>query len=131
MTSTDSYAPPGSGAPAAIVPTASCDACGQVFDLRGPSCPRCGFQRVGASPRLGQSAGSKSPRTAMWLSLGWPGAGHFYAGDTEKAAILSTVSAVGLVLSATVIGPVLALLLWLGLALYTAIDAGRAVDARR
>ena len=128
MTSTDSFAPP--GAPAARVPTAPCDACGQVFDLRGAGCPKCGFQRAGASPRLGRPAGSKSPRTAMWLSLGWPGAGHFYAGDSEKAAIFGAVSAVGLVLSATVIGPALGVLLWLGLALYTAIDAGRAVDAR-
>jgi hypothetical protein len=33
-------------------------------------------------------------------------------------------------LAATLIGPGLGLLVWLGLALYAAIDSGRAVDAR-
>ena len=130
MTLPDSFAPPTAGAPVVTVPTAPCDACRQVFDLRAADCPRCGFLRTGASPRLGRPAGSKSPRTAMWLSLGWPGAGHFYAGDNEKGAIFSGASAFGFLLSATVIGPVLGVFIWLGLALYTAIDAGRAVDAR-
>ena len=84
--------------------------------------------RNGASPLLGRPAGAKSPRSAMWLSLGWPGAGHFYAGDNEKGAIFSAASASSVLLSATVIGPALGVLVWLGLALYTAIDAGRAVD---
>jgi TM2 domain-containing membrane protein YozV len=66
----------------------------------------------------------------MWLSLSWPGAGHFYAGDTEKGTIFSVASAVCFLLSATVVGPALGSLLWLGVALYTAIDSGRAVDAR-
>ena len=52
----------------------------------------------------------------------WPGAGHVYAGITEKGAILCGISAVLFALSLTLIGPVLGLVLWLGLSLYTAID---------
>ena len=125
MTVPDSIAPPGS-----VVPTAPCEACGQAFDLRAASCPRCAFQRAGRSAELGPPAGAKNPRSAMWLSLAWPGAGHLYAGDAEKGAIFSGASALGFLLSAIVIGPALGVLVWLGLALYTAIDAGRAVDAR-
>jgi TM2 domain-containing membrane protein YozV len=66
----------------------------------------------------------------MWLSLVWPGAGHLYAGDVEKGAILSGVTLVLLLLAATVIGATLGLLAWLAAALYAGIDSGRAVDAR-
>jgi hypothetical protein len=131
----DSIAPPTSAVPTAALPTAAmptapCEACGQVFDVRAASCPRCAFQRAGMSPALGGAVASKNPRTAMWWSLSWPGAGHFYAGDAEKGAIFSAASALCCLLSATVIGPALGVLLWLGVALYTAIDSGRAVDAR-
>jgi hypothetical protein len=73
-------------------------------------------------PSLGSSAKGKSARSAMWLSLTWPGSGHLYAGITEKGAILCGISVVLFALSLTLIGPVLGLVLWLGLALYTAID---------
>jgi hypothetical protein len=73
-------------------------------------------------PSLGIPAKAKSPRNAMWLSLSWPGAGHVYAGVTEKGAILCGISLVLFALSLTLIGPVLGLVLWLGLSLYTAID---------
>lgn len=129
MTIPDSIAPPTAAAPTTPVPTAPCEACGQVFDLRAAGCPRCAFQRTGMLPALGPRIGAKKPRTAMWLSLGWPGGGHFYAGDTEKGAIFSAASVVCFLLSATIVGPVLGLLLWLGVALYTAIDSSRAVDA--
>jgi TM2 domain-containing membrane protein YozV len=130
VTVPDSIAPPTSAVPTASMPTAPCEACGQVFDLRGASCPKCAFQRAGMSSTLGPRIGGKKPRTAMWLSLGWPGAGHFYAGDAEKGAIFSAAAVVCLLLSATIVGPVLGMLLWLGVALHTAIDSGRVVDAR-
>jgi hypothetical protein len=66
----------------------------------------------------------------MWLSLVWPGAGHLYAGDLEKGAVLSGAMLVLLLLAATVIGATLGLLAWLAAALYAGIDSGRAVDAR-
>jgi hypothetical protein len=121
-TSVSSLAPPVAGTP--------CEACGETFDLRAPSCPRCGFPRAGAAAQVARPASKKSPREAMWLSLVWPGGGHLYAGDPDKCAILTSAALVCLLLSAAVIGPVLGLLVWLGLALYGAIDSGRAVDAR-
>ena len=78
-------------------------------------------------PSLGSSAKAKSARSAMWLSLAWPGAGHVYAGVVEKGVIFCAVSTVLFVLSLTVVGPVLGLVAWLGLSLYTAIDVSRAL----
>jgi hypothetical protein len=106
------------------MPTHACEACGQVVELRAALCPRCGFPQ-GGGPKLAGSAGGKSPRKAMWLSLAWPGAGHFYAGDTEKALIFGGAAAVLTVLSLTVLGLVVGMVAWLGLALYAAIDSGR------
>jgi hypothetical protein len=106
------------------MPTHACEACGQVVELRAALCPRCGFPQ-GGGPKLGRSAGGKSPRRAMWFSLAWPGAGHLYAGDSEKALIFGGAAAVLCVLSVTVIGAVVGMLAWLGLALNTAIDSGR------
>jgi hypothetical protein len=63
----------------------------------------------------------------MWLSLAWPGAGHLYAGDSEKAVVFAVASAVLTVVSLTVLPLVVGMVAWLGLALYTAIDAGRAL----
>jgi TM2 domain-containing membrane protein YozV len=122
--------PPPSAPPAVhAVPTDTCEACGQAVDFRAHSCPRCDFPlRPGAS-HGGPVRSSKKPRTAMWLSLGWPGAGHFYAGDSEKGLIFSGASVVVTVLSFTVLGAVLGMLIWLGLALYTAIDSNRAIVA--
>ncbi len=117
-----SLAPPISGTP--------CEACGHAFDVRASSCPRCGFPRAGGGFDELRRAGAKSPREAMWASLLWPGGGHLYAGDANKCAQLTAASLVCLLLAATLIGPVLGLLVWLGLALYAAIDSGRAVDAR-
>jgi hypothetical protein len=65
----------------------------------------------------------------MWLSLGWPGAGHVYAGDAEKGVIFCVASAVLFALSLTAIGPVIALVAWLALSLYTAIDVSLALTA--
>ena len=108
------------------MPTHPCEACGQAVEFRAALCPRCAFPQ-GDTPTLGRSAGGKgkSSRNAMWLSLAWPGAGHFYAGDTEKALIFAGAAAVLCVLSVTLIGAVVGMLAWLGLALYTAIDSGR------
>jgi hypothetical protein len=124
-----SSVPPPSAPPAAhAIPTDTCDACGQAVDFRAASCPRCGFPRGGGPRSLGAAGKAKGPRTAMWLSLTWPGAGHVYAGITEKGAILCGISAVLFALSLTLIGPVLGLVLWLGLALYTALDVSAALS---
>jgi hypothetical protein len=120
-----SSVPPPSAPPAAhAIPTDTCEACGQAVDFRASACPRCAFPRgMGMGlPSLGTSAKAKSARSAMWLSLTWPGSGHLYAGITEKGSILCGISVVLFALSLTLIGPVLGLVLWLGLALYTAID---------
>ena len=121
--------PPPSAPPAAhAIPTEPCDACGQQVELRAAACPRCGFPRRSRA-QLGKRATDKSPRSAMWLSLAWPGAGHLYAGDSEKAVVFAVASAVLTVLSLTVLPLVVGMVAWLGLALYTAIDAGRALAA--
>ena len=113
-----------------MVPTAPCDACGHPFGLRADSCPRCDFPRARGA-RVDAPLSSKSPRSAMWLSLAWPGGGHFYAGDTERGAILTVAALVLTVISVVLLGPALALLAWLGLALYAAIDSGRLVSGSR
>jgi len=123
-----SLPPPGTAAP--VIPTVECEACGQTIDLRAPTCPRCGFPRASLASVLAQPIGAKSPRSAMWLSLGWPGAGHLYAGDTERGAILMVVALVASGLAAVLAGPVLSLVVWLGLALYTAIESGRITESR-
>ncbi len=127
--SQSSSVPPPSAPPAAhAIPTDTCEACGQAVDFRAKACPRCGFPRGTGLPSLGGPVTkAKSPRSAMWLSLSWPGAGHVYAGITEKGAILCGVSVVLFALSLTLIGPVLGLVLWLGLSLYTAIDVSSAL----
>jgi hypothetical protein len=123
-----SVAPP--SAPAPQVPTSPCEACNQEFDLRARACPRCGYPRVlgGDDNPFKPSKSSKTPRSAMWLSLFWPGGGHFYAGDQDTGAILTVISLVILGLSAVLIGPAIGLLLWLGVALYGAIESGRLVS---
>lgn len=124
-----SSVPPPSAAPAAhAIPTDTCEACGQAFDFRASACPRCSFPRgMGGLPSLGVATKAKSPRNAMWLSLTWPGSGHVYAGMTEKGAIFCGISAVLFALSLTLVGPVLGLVLWLGLSLYAAIDVSSAL----
>src|SRR3954454_15802584 len=125
-----SSVPPPSAPPAAhAIPTDTCVACGQAVGFRAPACPRCGLPRGGGRSTGGAAGGAKSPRNAMWLSLGWPGAGHVYAGDTEKGVIFCVIAAVLFVLSLTVVGPVLGLVAWLGLSLYTAIDVSRALTS--
>jgi hypothetical protein len=126
-----SSVPPPSARPAAhAIPTDTCEACGQAVDFRASACPRCAFPRGGMSlPALGSAAKAKSARSAMWLSLTWPGSGHVYGGITEKGAILCGISAVLFALSLTLIGPVLGLVLWLGLALYAAIDISSTLTA--
>jgi hypothetical protein len=117
-------------APAPNVPSAPCDACGQALDLRATACPRCGFPRAGGddNPFRPRASSSKTPRSAMWLSLLWPGAGHVYAGDPNTGAVLTAISVAIIGLSAVLIGPALGLLLWLPLALYAAIGSGRLVS---
>jgi hypothetical protein len=116
--------PPPSAPPAAhAIPTGPCEACGQQVELRAAACPRCSFPRAIGRPQ--RPATGKHPRKAMWLSLAWPGAGHLYAGDQEKALIFGGVSLVLTVLSFTLMPEALGMLAWLGLALYTAIDSGR------
>jgi len=122
-----SFAPP--SAPAAGVPMAPCEACGQDFDLRAASCPRCDLPRGGASAH-GQTVGDRSARKAWWLSLAWPGLGHIYARDTQTGAIFCGVSALTCLLAATVVGPTLGVIAWLAFALYTALDAGRGLEIR-
>jgi hypothetical protein len=117
-------APP--SAPSAAVPAAACEACGHAFDVIATICPRCGFPRGGAKPV--PTIGGRSARKAWWLSLAWPGAGHLYARDTQTGAIFCGVSALICVLSATIIGPTLGVIVWL--ALYTALDAGRSLEIR-
>ena len=107
------------------MPTHACHACDHAVEFRASVCPRCGFPQGGGSKPGRSRAGGKSPRKAMWLSLAWPGAGHFYAGDSEKALIFAGAAAVLCVLSVIVIGAVVGMLAWLGLALYTAIDSSR------
>ena len=115
--------------PSTTVPLAPCEACGQDFDMRAATCPRCDFPRSGAST-LGQTISGRSARKAWWLSLAWPGLGHIYARDTQTGAIFCGVSALVCLLSATVIGPTLGVIVWLALALYTALDSGRALEIR-
>ena len=110
-----------------MVSQAPCDACGEPFALRAESCPRCGFPRNALVPRLSGPTGAKSPRSAMWLSLLWPGAGHFYAGNSERGLLFGGIALAGALLSFA-LGPVLPMLMWLGLSLYTAIDAGRLIS---
>src|SRR4051794_17066729 len=125
-----SSVPPPSAPPAAhAIPTDTCEACGQAVDFRAPACPRCGLPRGGGRSTGGAAGRAKSPRNAMWLSLGWPGAGHVYAGDTEKGVIFCVIAAVLFVLSLTLPGPVPGLVAWLGLSLYTAIDVSRALTS--
>ena len=119
--------PPPTVSAAPPIQTAACEACGQALDVRATICTRCGFPQGGPALVAGRALGAKKPRTAMWLSLSWPGAGHFYAGDSEKGIIFSALALVCCLLSATIAGPVLGLLIWLGLALHTAIDSSRAV----
>ena len=123
-----SVAPP--APPAPVVPTTPCEVCAHAFDLRAAECPRCGFPRTGAAA-LGTPISSKSPRSAMWLSVFWPGGGHFYGGDNDRGAILTVVALVLTMLSAVLLGPALGLLLWLPLSLYAAIDSGRLVSGSR
>ena len=123
-----SQPPPGSFAP--VVPTVQCEACGLAVALSAASCPRCGFPRASLGSVLSQPRGDKSPRSAMWLSVGWPGAGHLYAGDKERGLIFGGVALVASGLATVIGGPVLALVVWLGLALYTAIDSGRITESR-
>ena len=71
----------------------------------------------------------------MWLSFGWPGAGHLYAGRTQDGAVLSFVC-VSLIASGLVElvigGPVLgAAACGSGVALYAAIDSSRAISESR
>ena len=121
-----SVAPPAPPAPA--VSTSPCEACGHGFDVRTTACPRCGFPRSGSGDDPLKRSSKKSPREAMWASLFWPGGGHFYAGDKDTGAVLTAIAIVILGLSAVLIGATLGLLLWLGLALYAAIDSGRQVS---
>src|SRR5215207_3379579 len=84
-----SSVPPPSAPPAAhAITTETCEACGHAVDFRALACPRCAFPRGLGLPSLGSTAKAKSPRSAMWLSLTWPGSGHVYAGITEKGALL-------------------------------------------
>jgi ribosomal protein L37E len=126
-----SSVPPPSAPPAAhAIPTDTCEACGQAVDFRAGACPRCGFPRGGGLSSFAAPAkAAKSPRSAMWLSLTWPGSGHVYAGITEKGAILCGVAAVLFALSLALIGPVLGLVLWLGLSLYAALDVSSALTS--
>lgn len=123
-----SQPPPGASVP--VIPTVECEACGQPVELRAAACPRCGFPRASLASVLAQPSGGKSPRSAMWLSVFWPGAGHLYAGDTERGAIFAGVALVAGGLATVIAGPALALLVWLGLALYTAIESGRITESR-
>jgi hypothetical protein len=109
----------------------ACEACGQAFDFRSPACPRCGFPPASAAPMVAPSRPAKNPRTAMWLSLCWPGAGHLYARDTERAAIFLAASAVLTLASVTFLSVPVVFVLWLGVALYAAIDSGRAASGSR
>jgi hypothetical protein len=118
-----SSVPPPSAPPAVhAIPTDTCEACGQAVDFRVTACPRCAFPRGAGLPAFAPPPKAKSARSAMWLSLTWPGAGHVYAGIAEKGVIFCVVSAILFALSLTLIGPLLGLVLWLGLSLYTAID---------
>jgi hypothetical protein len=120
-------APP--AAPAPQVPTGPCEACTQEFDLRAHACPRCGYPRLqAASVGSFKPKGAKTARSAMWLSLFWPGAGHFYAGDQDTGAILTVLAIVILGLSTVVFGPEIGLVLWCGLALRAAIGSGRLIS---
>jgi ribosomal protein L37E len=124
-----SQPPPSTAPPAPQVPTAPCSACGHAFDLRAEACTRCGFprpKRGPGSPIKQQS--TKTPRSAMWLSLFWPGGGHFYAGDPNTGAVLTVIAIVILALSTVLLGPEIGLVLWCGLALRAAIGSGRLVS---
>ena len=123
---------PPPGAPvAADVPVIPCEACGRAYDLRAGACPTCGFPRGGQHREVGGPIGGKSPRTAMWLSLGWPGAGHLYARDTQQGAIFCAVSLVASGIATALAGPLVALLVWLVLAHDTAIESGRLINGSR
>jgi ribosomal protein L37E len=125
-------APPPSAPPQAHAgETVACAACGQAFDFRSPDCPRCGFPQAAALPKPASAAPAKNPRTAMWWSLCWPGAGHLYARDTERAAIFLAVSAVLTLGSVTFLSVPVVFVLWLGVALYAAIDSGQAASGSR
>ncbi len=98
-----------------------------AVDFRATACPRCGFPRGNALPFVAGSvaAKKKSPRTAMWITLSWPGAGHLYAGIHRTGTILCLLSVVLFALSLTLIGPEVGLVAWLTLSLYAAMDVGK------
>jgi hypothetical protein len=123
--------PPSAPPQAHAVETVACEACDQPYDFRSPACPRCGFPQASALPRLAFSGPTRNPRTAMWLSLCWPGAGHLYARDTERAAIFLAISAVLTLASVTFLSVAVVFVLWLGVALYAAIDSGKAASGSR
>jgi hypothetical protein len=102
-----------------------------AVDFRATACPRCGFVMRGtALPAVaGSRTAKKSPRTAMWITLSWPGAGHLYAGIHRTGTILCFASVVLFALSLTLIGPLVGLVAWLTLSLYAAIDVGKTLTS--
>ena len=105
------------------------EACNQEFDLRARACPRCGWPagagrgrqpascRRAARPALGDVAVAVLARRRPLLRRR---SGHRRDPDRHLARDPSG--------SAVLIGPAIGLLLWLGVALYGAIESGRLVS---
>ncbi|MCW3101320.1 MAG: hypothetical protein JWL77_6938 [Chthonomonadaceae bacterium] len=121
------------GAPSAVPPT-FCRACGRPVDSRAVICPACGVAQHPADPVFTPGGGMvlpaqpKSSGVAIILSFLWPGAGHLYAADNDKAIAFLVISAICFLISLTIIGLVITIPVWLGCAIYTMIDSSHAAD---
>jgi TM2 domain-containing membrane protein YozV len=107
-----------------------CSACGTKNDTGAKFCRGCGTATAAAAPpppnpgvMRGVERGAvalapptgKSPALAAVLSLIIVGVGQFYNGDNKKGALM--------LLGAVFLGAATGGLLWLGLAIWSAIDA--------
>ncbi len=112
-----------------------CRSCRQPLPPSGSVCAACGADQRSlartVAPRLPRAM--RSVGVAALLSVVWLGAGHLYAGRTDVGAALMAYNAVLLLMSATLIGLIFAVPMWLLSAPLIAVLAARAVteDNRR
>lgn len=106
-----------------------CRSCRRPMPRSGSVCQACGADQLlldrpaarPLPPRL------RSVGVAVLLSVAWLGVGHLYAGRTEIGAALVAYNAVLVLMSATLIGLIFSVPMWLLSAPLAALLAGRAV----
>jgi TM2 domain-containing membrane protein YozV len=59
------------------------------------------------------------------LSFIWPGAGHLYIGDNEPGIILTILSFVVLIINLTIIGLIIGIPAYVGMAAFSMIDTNK------